>query len=77
MPIPTISQLEEAHRTVRQHEPRDLFYQAARDLAERTRHGDSALSLPEALAVLLTWNRALSTVTGSRPNVILSSSSAC
>jgi len=59
MPIPTISQLEEAHRTFCQHEPRDLFYRAARDLIERARHGDSTLSLPEALAVLLlTWNRA-------------------
>ncbi len=56
-PIPTLKDLEWAHRTFEEEEPRGLFYKAASDLVERAIKGDSTLSLSEAVAVLLqTWN---------------------
>lgn len=56
-PSPTVQDLARAHEAYVAHEPRDLYYRAASDLARLARSGDTHLSLAEAVAVLLgTWN---------------------
>lgn len=58
-PHPTITDLNEARDAFESSEPRDLFYRAATQLIELAIAGQSALSLGEAIAVLLqTWNKA-------------------
>ncbi len=57
--IPKPRDLERARAAFREHEPRDIFYRAARELVEAALRGDGELKVSEALAVLLqTWNRA-------------------
>jgi hypothetical protein len=57
--IPKPRDLERARAVFREHEPRDVFYRAARELVEGALRGDGELEVSEALAVLLqTWNRA-------------------
>jgi len=57
--MPSLTQLEEAHRRFLENEPRDLFYRAATELTELALKGKTSLSLSEAVAVLLqTWNKA-------------------
>ena len=56
---PTIDDLNAARDAFESNEPRDLFYRAATQLIELAIAGHSALSLGEAIAVLLqTWNKA-------------------
>lgn len=58
-PMPTAREMEEARTTFEARESRDLFYRAATELIRLAATEDAALSLSEALAVLLqTWNRA-------------------
>lgn len=55
---PSIQDLEEARRVFEEREPRDLFYRAATELVALSLEGKTALTVAEALAVLLqTWNR--------------------
>lgn len=57
MEIPTIEDLNRAHREFETQEPRDLFYKAATELVDLAIQGKTKLSLAEAIAVLLqTWN---------------------
>jgi hypothetical protein len=54
----TINQIQLAHRTFLENEPRDLFYRAAIYLVEKAINMEGTLSLAEAVSVLLqTWNR--------------------
>ncbi|HEX8086947.1 MAG TPA: hypothetical protein VF529_21870 [Solirubrobacteraceae bacterium] len=56
--MPTREDLYRARELYEEHEPRDLFYRVALELLQRTRAGESAFTLTEAVAVvLLTWNR--------------------
>ncbi len=58
VPRPTLRELEVAWKAFEQHEPRALFYRAARELVDLRLQGVSSLTLAEAAAVLLqTWNR--------------------
>ncbi|MGO8951644.1 MAG: hypothetical protein ACLQUY_29120 [Ktedonobacterales bacterium] len=55
--MPTIEELEAAHKIFEQNEPRDLFYRAATELVDLAIRGQTKLTLVEAVAVLLqTWN---------------------
>jgi len=55
---PTPKDLEAARTAFESREPRDLFYRAATELVELAIRQSTALTLAEALAVLLqTWNR--------------------
>jgi hypothetical protein len=55
--VPTLSQLHWARRAYERNDLGDLFYRAATDLVGRVRKRQSALTLAEALAVLLqSWN---------------------
>ena len=57
---PTAQELAAAHDAFTANEARDLFYRAATELVDRVIQGQSSLSVPEALAVLLqTWNKAV------------------
>src|SRR5690349_6173636 len=54
---PTVNELDEARRRFQEYEPRDLFYRAATELIELALAGETRITVPEALAVLLqTWN---------------------
>src|SRR5574341_1240589 len=54
----TINDLKSARSAFESNEPRDLFYRAATELVELALRKSTALSVAEALAVLLqTWNR--------------------
>jgi hypothetical protein len=54
----TSEQLRLAHQSFLQNEPRDLFYRAAIHLVEEAWNKQGALTLAEAVSVLLqTWNR--------------------
>jgi len=53
----TLTDLIDAHRVFREHEPRDLFYRVATELVDLSREGRTEITTAEALAVLLqTWN---------------------
>lgn len=55
--IPTIQDIENAHKIFEDVEPRDLFYHAATELVDLAIHDKTKLKLSEAIAVLLqTWN---------------------
>lgn len=55
---PTREELDNAHRTFRKYESRDVFYRAATDLITLALRGETSINVAEALAVLLqTWNR--------------------
>jgi hypothetical protein len=54
---PTVNELDEARRRFQEYEPRDLFYRVATELIELALAGETRITVPEALAVLLqTWN---------------------
>ena len=56
----TLRQLAAAHKEFERSEPRDLFYRVAIELIDLSLRGETQVTLPEALAVLLqTWNKAL------------------
>lgn len=56
---PTIREIEAAREAFETNEPRDLFYRAATELVDLAIHGETSLSVAEAIAVLLqTWNQA-------------------
>jgi len=56
---PSLRDIRKARKLFLENEPRDLFYRAAIELVDLAMKGKAALTLTEALAVLLqTWNRA-------------------
>lgn len=56
---PSIADLNKAHDTFLQNEPRYVFYNVARELVDLSLKGKTKIKLAEAISVLLkTWNRA-------------------
>ncbi len=57
--VPSLQDLSSGHRVFAARESRDVFYRIATEAVERSLIGESSLSVPEAIAVLLeTWNAA-------------------
>lgn len=58
--LPSPEELELAHQKFLDHEPRDLFYRAARWLLKETGRGNNALTTAEVIALFLfMWNGAV------------------
>jgi hypothetical protein len=55
---PKIAEIQAARKALREREPRDVFYRVATELIELSIQKVCALSVSEALAVVLqTWNK--------------------
>jgi hypothetical protein len=55
--VPTVAELNRAHKMYEQNEPREVFYRAAIELLGLRRSNKTSITLVESLAVLLqSWN---------------------